>query len=100
MNDHFANIENHYSNNLTVKKHPFLIQRTYDFFQYFFHFIPFNKTCKSINDICKQYNLKDKNILDIGSFTGYNSYYFYCNKNNVTGMELSSQFHYANRRYK
>lgn len=100
MNDHFANLEKHYSNSLIIKKHPILIQRIYDFFQYIFFFVPFNNTSKSINSICKQYNLKKRNILDIGSFTGYNSYYFYCNRNKVLGIELSSQFESANLRYK
>ena len=53
-----------------------------------------------INKLCKRFFLKNKLILDIGSSTGYYSFYFLCHSNKVIGIEPSDAYLYASKRFK
>ena len=99
MDEITKNLETHY-NSIPVKIPYVTLRRFYDLLQYTFYRLPFSKQYKVISEICKIYNLKNKKILDIGSFTGYNSFYFACMRNNVTGIELSNKTEMAKLRYR
>lgn len=98
MNDVTKNLQKHYSS-LAIKSRFVLLKKLYDRFQYYFSGISFSKSYKAINFICKTHKVKGKNVLDIGCFTGYNSFYFACNGNTVTGLELSDKIEMAQQRY-
>lgn len=98
MNTIFNKIERQYDD-YPINSHISVIRRLYDFLLYYFNFLALNKPAKVIFNICCKYDLKRKKILDMGSFTGYNSFYFSCKKNMVTGVELSNKIEYAKRRY-
>ena len=81
-----------------VKYLPLL--RLYDFAIYLSGNFPHKSSNTLIRKICRRFGLRHKRILDAGSFTGYHSFYFYCERNKVVGVELSDKADYAQMRYK
>ncbi|HSV88510.1 MAG TPA: class I SAM-dependent methyltransferase [Bacteroidales bacterium] len=74
--------------------------KLYDFAIYLSGNFPHKSSNALIRKICRRFGLRRKKILDAGSFTGYHSFYFYCERNKVVGVELSDKAYYAQMRYK
>lgn len=78
---------------------PLLYRKIYDYLVYLFHNFPHKASNRFIHKLCKRFNLKGKSILDVGSFTGYYSFYLRCERNMVTGIEISNKVDYAINRF-
>lgn len=73
----------------------------YDFLIYLFYNFPHKEPNKEVHELCKEFKLINKTILDIGSYTGYKSFYFYSERNKVMGIDISdNMIEYANKRFR
>jgi len=77
-----------------------ILHRILDLFKYYSKVVSINNAGKSIAEICRRFELKHKYVLDIGSYNGYNSFYFHCLGNSVSAIEISNKYEYALNRYK
>lgn len=85
--------------NIEVKIKNLTLLKTYDFFVYLSRNYPHKFSNRLIRQTCRRFGLKNKKILDVGSYTGYYSFYFHCERNRVVGVELSNKADYAKKRY-
>ena len=72
----------------------------YDFIVYISRNYPHKFSNALIAKVSKRFGLRGKRILDAGSYTGYNSFYFHCERNRVVGVELSNKVAEARKRYR
>jgi len=87
-------------NNIVLKEKSAILKYLYDFLVYVSGNYPHKFANRLIRKTCKRFKLKRKRVLDVGSFTGYHSFYFHCEGNHVTAVELSNKAEYARRRFR
>jgi len=97
--DFIKNMKSGYDDYYHIPKFNYL-SYIYDFILYLSFNFPHKFSNRLIRNICKRFKLKRKKILDIGSFTGYYSFFFHAERNKVTGIELSNKINYAKKRYR
>lgn len=98
-NSNFVNKTKDQYNSIKLKTINIFLLKVYDFLIYLSRNYPHKFSNRIIHNICKKYNLKRKTILDVGSYTGYYTFYFHCERNYVTGVELSDKINIAKKRY-
>jgi SAM-dependent methyltransferase len=78
-----------------------LLHYIYDLLLYLSHNFPHKEDNREVRKLCKEFNLKNKTVLDVGSYTGYKSFYFHAQRNKVMAVDLSITLNnYAVKRYR